>query len=259
MTERPDSKQGGPLLARGRREFAIVVQARGLLDAPIRVTARTLSTEEAIGTPVYDDLPILRGKEVMIEAEFQGAKGHAFTSSPSSWQGSVRDLLQMPLAANPQRAILTAAMNAVLRFLGLVNRTVHCHSEDITRCGNQIASELHQQYGPISVGVVGYQPGLVAGLVQHLGPDRVRVTDLLSENIGGRVHGIEIWDGATRTEDLVKATDLVLATGSTVANGTVDDLLRLTQQHRVPLLLYGVTAAAVCHLCGIKRLCLLAA
>jgi uncharacterized protein (DUF4213/DUF364 family) len=247
-----------PILLRARHAFAEVIEARGLADAPIEITTRTLTTEEAVGEPIYDDLPILRGKEVMIEAEFRGAKGHAFTSSPSSWSGSLHELLALPVETNRQRALLSAAMNAVLRSLGLVECTVHCLSQDITRCGKQIAVDLRHEFGPIPVGVVGYQPGLVAGLVEEFGPDLVRVTDLLEENLGRRVHGLEIWDGLTCTEDLVRSSRLVLATGSTAANNTLDSLLSLTQEAGVPLLLFGVTAAAVCYLCGLRRICLLA-
>lgn len=246
------------VLARARELFRALVAERGIGDAPVRVTARVLSTEEAIGKPRYDDLPILRGKEVMIEAEFRDAKGHAFTSSPSSWHGSVRDLLDMPLETNQQRALLSAAMNAILRSLGLVERTAHCHGDDIARCGEQMAADLRREHGAIAVGVVGYQPGLVAGLARHFGSELVRVTDLLPENLGRRVNGIEIWDGKARTEDLIKSSALVLATGSTAANGTLDALLPLAEEVGVPLILYGVTAAAVCHLCGLRRLCLLA-
>lgn len=259
MTEKMTNSRNEHLLERARREFAALVQERGLLRTPVRITARVLSTQEAIGTPIYDDLPILRGKEVMIEAEFRGARGHAFTNAPSSWEGSVRDLLKLPLDTSEQRALLTVAMNAALRSLGLIDRTVHCRSEDIARCGDQMARALRRQYGPITVGVVGYQPGLVTGLAKHFGPDSVRVTDLLAENVGRRVHGTEIWDGVMRTDDLVKTAQLVLATGSTVANNTIDDLLQLAARHGVPVILYGVTAAAVCHLCAIPRLCLLAA
>jgi hypothetical protein len=259
MTGKATDASNRSVLERARREFTRLVEENRLLDAPISVTARTLSAEEAIGMPVYDDLPILRGEEAIIEAEFRGARGHAFTSAPSSWQASLRELLALALSTNQQRALLTASMNAVLRSLGLVDRTIHCRSEDIARCGEQMAADLRTEHGPIRVSVVGYQPGLVAGLVKHFGPGNLRVTDLLEENIGRRVGGVDIWDGLTHTESLVRESDLVLATGSTVANGTVDDLLRLTRKHSVPLVLYGVTAAAVCHLCGIRRLCLLAA
>jgi hypothetical protein len=246
------------LLVRARRAFAALVDEAGLGGATIIVTARTLSTEEAIGRPLYDDLPILRGKEVMIEAEFQAARGHAFTSAPSSWSGTVGDLLALPLEQARERALLNAAMNAVLRSLGAIDRTVHCHSEDIARCGAEIAAHLRQEFGPIPVGLVGYQPGLAAGLVEQLGPDAVRITDLLEENVGRTVHGVEIWDGATQTDALVRRSRLILATGSTAANGTLDQLQDLAAGAGVPLIVYGVTAAAACHLCAIRRLCLLA-
>ena len=258
MTESEHRAERAPLLERAREKFAALVEREGLLDDHVSITTRTLSTEEAVGKPVYDDLPILRGKEVMIQAEFRDAKGHAFTSAPSSWEGTIRELLELPLDTNQARSLLSAAMNAVLRFLGRIDRTVHCHSEDITRCGEQMAEELLKQYGRISIGVVGYQPGLVAGLAKHFGPERVRVVDLLEENLGRRVDDIEIWDGLTRSEDLFRESDLVLATGSTVANGTVDELLNLSRRHHTPLLLYGVTSAGVCHLLDLPRLCLLA-
>jgi uncharacterized protein (DUF4213/DUF364 family) len=251
--------QMSTVLARAREAFSSLIEEKRLSAHPVQVTTRALSTEEAIGRPKYDDLPLLRGKEVMIEAEFRGAKGHAFTAAPAPWEGTLEELLQLPLGDNHHRAILTAAMNAVLRSLGEIDRTIHCRNEGIERCGEAIARELRQQQGPISVGVIGYQPGLVVGLAQHFGPDNVHVTDLLWENIGRRAHGIEIWDGMTRTGDLATMSQLVLATGSTAANGTLDGILRLAEESHTPLVLYGVTGAAVCHLCRLRRVCLLAA
>jgi hypothetical protein len=245
------------ILIQARDAFRAVVEERELTACPVRVTTRALSTEEAIGRPDYDDLPLLRGEEVMIEAEFQGARGHAFTSAPAPWEGSLEALLALPLEGKHQRAVLNAAMNAVLRSLGQLDRTVHCRNEDIERCGEEMAARLRGEFGPVGVGQVGYQPGLVTGLVKHFGPENVRVTDLRRENIGRQVYGVEIWDGADRTEDLVQKSDLVLATGSTAANGTLGALLHLTRAGDVRLILYGVTAAAVCHLCGLRRLCLL--
>ncbi len=246
------------VLLRAREAFAALVAQERLAALPIRISTRALSTEEAIGKPHYDDLPILRGKEVMIEAEFEGARGHAFTSAPAPWEGTLQDLLALPPDSDARRAILAAAMNAVLRSLGRIDRTVHCRDQDIERCGQEMAAQLRREFGAIAVGQVGYQPGLLAGLVRYFGPDRVRVTDFAHENVGREVNGVCIWDGDTRTEDLVRSSGLVLATGSVAANGTLDDILRLARASGVPLILYGVTAAAVCHLCDIRRLCLAA-
>jgi uncharacterized protein (DUF4213/DUF364 family) len=247
------------VLARAREAFREVVESGGLTEASVEVTTRVLTTEEAIGTPEYDDLPLLRGKEVMIEAAFRGAKGHAFTSSPSRWSGTLRELLGLSLSRNHERAVVCAAMNAVLRSLGHIDRTVHCRNEEIGECGRAIAEDVRREFGSIRVGVVGYQPGLVAGLVESLGPENVEVTDFLEVNFGRNVHGVEIWDGLESTEELVRTSDRVLATGSTAANGTLDGLMQLAGDAGIPLTLYGVSAAAVCHLCQIPRVCARAA
>jgi len=247
------------VLLRARKAFADLTAEQGLADLPLRVTTRALSTEEAIGKPQYDDLPILRGKEVMIQAEFEDARGHAFTDEPAPWSGTLRDVLDLPLDRNRERALTAAAMNAVLRHLGRVDRTVHCRDEDIARCGREMAAELHREFGDIPVGVAGYQPGLVAALAERFGPDRVSVTDLAEENIGRHVHGIEVWSGEERTQELVELSHLVLATGTTAANGTLDGLLDLARRSRVPLIIYGVTGAAICHLCNLRRVCFRAA
>jgi len=244
------------VLDRAKDEFAARVARAGLTDTSVNVTSRTLSTEEAICTPQYDDLPILRGKEVLIEAEFCGAKGHAFTNQPGNWAGSLGELLALPLTTNRGRAVLLAAMNAVMRYLGEVERTVHCRDEVMEQCGAEMAAVLRAEFGEIRVGLVGYQPGLVAGLVAEFGAKRVRVTDLALENIGRIVHGVEIRDGWNSTAELIADSELVLATGSTIANATYDQLAWLASSQGIPLILFGVTPAAVCHLCGIRRLCL---
>lgn len=244
------------LLEQARARLAELVAGQGLAQVRLEVTTRTLSTEEAIGRPQYDDLPILRGKEVIVEARFRGARGHAFTDEPSSWSGALEDLLALPLARSRERALLIAGMNAVLRALGLVDRTVHCRNDDISRCGQEMAAQLAEEHGEITVGVVGYQPGLVAGLVAQFGAARVGVTDLAVENVGRVVEGVRICDGRTHADELVALSDLVLATGSTAANGTLDHLHGLCQQSGIPLILYGVTAAGLCHLCRLPRICL---
>jgi uncharacterized protein (DUF4213/DUF364 family) len=246
------------ILLRAKGALGAVARREGLSNAPVDVSTRTLTTEEAIGKPEYDDLPILRGKEVMIEAAFRGAKGHAFTSSPSPWSGTLRELLALPLTRNEQQAVFCAAANAVLRSLGAIDRTVHCRDEDIAECGRKIATQIYGECGRIRVGMVGYQPGLLASLVEQLGAENVRVIDLAEANVGRRVHGVEIWDGAECAEKLVATSDRVLATGSTAANGTLDELMELAADEGTPLTLYGVSAAAVCHLCGVARTCTLA-
>jgi len=50
------------------------------------VSARVLSSKEAIGETGRDDYPLLKGKEAMVEAVYKGVKGHAFTDMPGGFE-----------------------------------------------------------------------------------------------------------------------------------------------------------------------------
>jgi len=69
------------------------------------VNVRSLTPQEAIGNPERDDFPLLKGKEVMIQADFRGNKGQAFTDMPGNYSGTLRDIFELPLINNFQRAI----------------------------------------------------------------------------------------------------------------------------------------------------------
>jgi len=45
------------------------------------VVSLPLSPRDAIGDPGRDDFPILRGREVLMQAVYKGAAGQAFTSA----------------------------------------------------------------------------------------------------------------------------------------------------------------------------------
>ncbi len=243
------------VMERAKEEFAAKVTRAGLTDAPIAVGSSAASAGETNDMARYDDLPILRGKEVLIEAEFQGARGQAFTNQAGAWEGTVGELLSLPLTSNRGRATLLAAMNAVMRHLGEVDRTVYCTEAEANLCGKETAAMLREEFGEITVGLVGYQPGLAAGLAAEFGPERLRITDLALENIGRVVQGVEVWDGWNSTAKLVSGSDVVLAAGSTIVNATYEQLTHCTACRGIPLILYGVTAASVCRLCGIRRIC----
>ena len=66
---------------------------------------------------------------------------------------------------------------------------------------------------------------------------------------------MEIWDGNKRTEDLIEASDIVIFTGTTLVNNTFGQIWDLIQTHGKNYLIYGVTAAGVCKLLGIERIC----
>ena len=50
-------------------------KSQNFLGQPVRIRARTLSTEEAIGNPEADDFPLQKGKEKLMQAEFFDSLG----------------------------------------------------------------------------------------------------------------------------------------------------------------------------------------
>jgi len=219
------------------------------------VAVRPLTPDDAIGERAGCEFVIKRGRERVIEATFRSARGQAFTDAPSSFDGPLEGALNGPLAASRERAICVAAINAVLRALDLAGGTVHCRNEDPTRCGPELARIVEERFGRVRVGLVGLQPAILAGVVERFGPAAVSVVDLNDDNIGGVKSGVEVWDGRADVARLAATCDVVLVTGSTVVNGTIDDLLALLNAAGKPVLLYGNTIAGPAALLGLDRVC----
>jgi uncharacterized protein (DUF4213/DUF364 family) len=221
----------------------------------VTVRARPLSPEEAIGEPGRRDFPLLRGKERVVEAIIEEARGHAFTDSPREFTGPVEELLELPLSNTRDRGLYLAAMNAAFRYAGRVSGTVHCRDDDPERCAIRIAARVETQLHWRKIGLIGFNPALAEELARRFGAARLRITDLDPDNIGTDRFGVPIWDGESRAEALVRWADGVLMTGTTLVNGTFDPIWEEMEATGTPAILFGVTAAAMAHLFGFERLC----
>ncbi len=109
-----------------REKFERIVAENDLLDETVVIRAKPLTPEEAIGNPESEGFPILKGVERLMQAEFAGSFGQAFTDMYGDFEGTLQDVLAMELNNNYRRAIFVATLNAVLRYLGLVKGRVHC-------------------------------------------------------------------------------------------------------------------------------------
>lgn len=243
------------ILERVRDEFRNVIEQERLDDVEVSVRVVPLTPEEAIGHPQRRDFPIIIGKERVIEADLLGTKGQAYTDSPQEYRGTLREIAGLDLHTNQERAVFIAALNAALSHLGRVEATVHCKDEDPERCAVEIADSVASRFGEVSVGLIGLNPAIAERLVDRFGAGRVHITDLCRDNIGKKKFGVEIWDGTDRTGDLVDASDVLVFTGTTLVNATFDGIWELIQARGKRYLVYGITAAGVCHLTGIDRIC----
>lgn len=245
------------ILAQAKRRFISVLQSRREaggesidLEEEV-VVSGPLSSRDALGQPCRDDFPLLRGKEVLMQAFCRGAAGQAFTSDSGSFRGTLSGVLQMPLKGSFERAVLIAAMNAALRSLGMIEKTVHCKDEGPKRCASCMSEWIGAQ-GSEMVGLIGMQPALLEALVQALGPDKVMISDLAEA--GSVRFGVKVLDGRDCSE-IFKSCQLILITGSTLANGTIDDLLLKARQHKRRIVFYGTTCAGASFLLGWERWC----
>jgi len=142
--------------------------------------------------------------------------------------------------------VFVSALNASLRACGMCDRTVHCRDDGPATCAQKLLAHLSERHAGARIVQVGFQPKFIAALspVFHH-----RVLDLDPENIGKVLHGARI-EGPEARESALSWADLVLVTGSTLANGSLPDFLG-----GPPVIVYGVTGAAACTLLGLERFC----
>ncbi|MCK4862744.1 MAG: hypothetical protein KAS25_00540 [Dehalococcoidales bacterium] len=244
-----------PVLEEAKEKFQAIITEHRLGDEVVQVTIGTLSVKQAIGIPSRQDFPLLEGREVMIEAEFHGSFGQAFTDRPHDFTGSTNDVISLSLDTNENRAIFIATLNAVMAHMDMVNGTRHCHDEEPEECAKQIARHLLDESGRAKVGMVGLQPAILENLALTFGSENVRCTDLNPKNAGSTKYGAEIWDGRTETGRLIEWCDIPLVTSSTLINNTFDDIRKEVISQGKHLIIFGVTGAGISALLGFERLC----
>ncbi len=228
------------------RTRALKVINADLLDKNITVKARALSTEEAIGNPEADDFPLMKGKERLMQAEIDGSCGQAFTDQYGNFEGTLKDILTSELKNNFRMAIFIASINAALRHMGLIKGTIHCRDKEPEECAGELVKKIKESYGAPRILQIGFQPRFVEALS---GITELRVIDLDKDNIGTKKFNTTI-EGPEKTDEAIKWADLLLVTGTTIANGTIEQFL-----DKKPVLFYGTTIAGAAHLMGWDRFC----
>lgn len=237
-----------------REKVREVIDDPALRDTEVKVRIKPLTPQEAIGNPLRRDYPIIEGKERVIEATILGSRGQAFTDSPANYTGRLDEVMSMELSDSSDRAVFLAAANAVLAHLGLAKGTVHCRDEAPEECAKEMA-ETARRRGVKSVGLIGLNPAIAEALVKEFGAGCVSITDLNPDNIGRDRFGVMVGNGKKDLAGLIDRSDLVVITGTTLANGTYDGILRLVRTSGKEQVLYGITAAGFCVVMGVERWC----
>jgi hypothetical protein len=230
-----------------KEKFCHLVKEDNLWSSRVNVVnVRSLTPQEVIGNPERNDFPLLKGKEVMIQADFKGSLGQAFTDMPGNYSGRLREVFEMPLINNFQRAIFVASINAVLRHLNFISKTIHCRDKEPTECADHLKDYIEEHFDQPRIAFIGLQPAMIAALRHNF---EIRVVDLDVDNIGKRKAGVLI-EGISKTKEILSWGDAVLATGTTVVNNTLTSLLI-----KKPIIFYGVTISGIAYLMRYEQYC----
>jgi hypothetical protein len=236
------------LMSRLREQLRTIAEKNALLGETVTVTGRALTTEEAIGNPERQDFPLIKGKEKLLQAAVRDAKGQAFTDMSGHFTGTLSQILDGPLESNFDRAVFVATMNAVMSLLGLADKTIHCKDEEPEYCAGCVVDFVRRDYGDPKIALVGFQPSLLESLAPSFA---IRALDLDEERIGTEKFGVVIEDGERDTEAVLAWCDLILVTGSTIVNGTMENFIDVGK----PVVFYGTTIAGAASLLGLNRYC----
>ncbi len=219
-----------------------------LLEVHVDVKARTLSVEEAIGNPEGDDFPLQKGKERLMEAKVNGARGQAFTDLFGDYSGTLGQVANMELSNNFRRAVFVSVLNAVQASLGQCKGCVHCKDQMPSICAGKLVEYIKDKYGAPKIAHVGFQPAMVEKMSNTF---EMRVLDLDPDNIGKTLRGAYI-HGPDDTADCVDWADLLVVTGSTISNDTIGRFLT-----GKPVIFFGTTISGAATLMGWERYCLM--
>jgi len=229
-----------------RKEFIKLIKENGLEGDEVTVRAATLSTEQAIGNPEDKDYPIVKGEERLMQAEFRGSRGQAFTDMYGNFSGRLADIAAMDLKNNFRRAIFIASLNAVMKHLGLINQTIHCKDNQPRECGQELVKYIEKNYGRPRIAMVGFQPRMVEALAKKF---ELRVTDMDKDNIGREKFGVKI-DDPSRAKENLDWCDIAVVTGTTIVNDTIDQF-----RTNKPVVFYGITISGAAKLAGLNSFC----
>ncbi len=229
-----------------QKHFINLVKENHLESEDVIVRVKPLTPEEAIGNPEDKDYPLITGRERMMQAELRNSYGQAYTDMFGNYTGKLIDIAKMGLKNNFRRAIFIASLNATMRYLGLIDKTMHCKDNEPRECSTKLVEYVMKKYGHPKIAMVGLQPRMVESLAKNF---EIKVTDMDYANINSEKFGVVI-QSPEKTKEHLDWCDLIIVTGSTIVNNTINDFLT-----NKPVIFYGVTISGAAKILGLEDFC----
>jgi uncharacterized protein (DUF4213/DUF364 family) len=229
-----------------RKHFIDLVKENHLESQDVIVRAKPLTPEEAIGNPEDKDYPLIVGRERMMQAEIRNTCGQAYTDMYGNFSGKLIEIAEMELKNNFRRAIFISSLNALMRYLGFIDKTMHCKDNEPRECSSKLVEYVAKKYGHPKIAMVGLQPRMVESLAKSFD---IKVTDMDYGNINAKKFGVII-QSPQKTREHLDWCDIAIVTGSTIVNETVTDFLI-----DKPVIFYGVTISGAAKVLGLENYC----
>jgi len=229
-----------------KKEMNELIKKNRLESDEVIITARPLSPEEAIGNPEDKDYPLIVGRERMMQAEFRGTYGQAYTDMYGNYKSKLIDIVNMELKNNFRRAIFISTLNAVMRHLNLIDKSMHCKDNEPRDCSTKLVEYVKEKYGQPKIAIVGLQPRMVENLGKNF---EIRVTDMDIASINTTKFGVGI-QGPEMTASHLEWCDMALVTGSTIVNNTIGNFMI-----DKPVIFYGITISGAAKILGLESYC----
>jgi len=234
--------QGAGSLENLRQQARRVAEEHHLLDDPVTVGAATDNSGRLV-RPEGE-------REVMLEAQFRGERGLAFTADPASFSGRLAELLGLPLDSDQSRALVLAGAKSVLRYL---ERRGAGPPDRVTLCAAEIAEAIAREFGRAKVGVVGYDSSVVDACVELVSAERVRIADPNPAQVGRERQGVVVVALDGFTDDLFDWADVVIITGESGDRAMAAQWLALADQHGTATIMYNSLGSGRAYFEGLRR------
>lgn len=236
------------ILQKAKTKLIEQIENHDLLNQEIIIKCKALNKEEAIGNPLHNDYPIQTGKERIIEANLLGKRGQAFSDAYFDYRGKIKDIMGLELDTNAKRAIFVSSLNAIIATLGDIPEAVHCKDDDLLKCADHFREFIKTRFKQGNrVLLVGLQPRLLSVLAET---KEVRVCDKNPDNYGIIKSDVEI-ESPDAFPKNAEWADAIIATGSTIVNGTIDEIYNTNPD----TYFYGVTISGAAQLLGLNHFC----
>lgn len=225
-------------------EFYKLPGIDGLLSEPVTVTADT-EAEQTL-RPENDPPSTVARPEYCVCAEIKGVKGEAYTETPESFSGTLKEALEIAPSKNGISAVTVSAINAAMNHLSLSPGTFGKDRESHFEYADALYSYVTEHYGRDNIVLVGYDGYIVKKFMDEgmifwtLDRDPANIAQ-------DRFDHVVVNGARLNRESSYVWGKLLIVTGSTLCNGTITHYLDSGKE----LLFYGITCAGVATLLGL--------